>query len=201
MSPFNWIVPNSGSLTVKGEVVSLPVPTSGGVRRLRAMGVGFVPEDRKDDGLFLGLSISHNIVALLHLSQSELALARRHQSTVASTMTHFSIKAPSASREVATLSGGNQQKVLLGRYLAAKMDILLVEEPTRGVDIGAKSEIYRLLRDFANKGGAVLVLSRELVEVIGLCDRICVVHDDTIVKEMPAAEATEHNILDSALIA
>ncbi|RVC02596.1 sugar ABC transporter ATP-binding protein, partial [Mesorhizobium sp. M7A.F.Ca.AU.001.01.1.1] len=78
--------------------------------------------------------------------------------------------------------------------------LLLVEEPTRGVDIGAKSEIYHLLRDFTAKGGAVLVLSRETIELIGLCDRIYVVHHDTIVAEMPAAQASEHKILDAALM-
>ena len=76
--------------------------------------------------------------------------------------------------------------MLLGRYLAEEVDILLVEEPTRGVDIGAKSEIYRLLRDFANRGGAVLVLSRETIELIGLCDRIYVMHGDTVAAELPA---------------
>jgi len=100
-----------------------------------------------------------------------------------------------------SLSGGNQQKVLLGRYLATKPEILLIEEPTRGVDVGAKSEIYRLLREFANAGGAVLVLSRETVELIGLCDRIYVMHDNTVVSELPAATATEHDILNAALSA
>ena len=105
------------------------------------------------------------------------------------------------SAAVGALSGGNQQKVLLGRYIAANLDILLIEEPTRGVDIGAKGEIYKLLRDFAESGGAVLVLSRETLELIGLCDRIYVVHGNTVVAEMPASKATEHDILDAALSA
>jgi ribose transport system ATP-binding protein len=116
-------------------------------------------------------------------------------------MKNMNIKARSAQTPVSALSGGNQQKVLLGRYLAANVDLLLVEEPTRGVDIGAKSEIYKLLREFARKGGAVLVLSRETVELIGLCDRIYVIHDNTLAAEMSAAEATEHRILDAALSA
>ena len=116
-------------------------------------------------------------------------------------MAGMSIRAKSASSIVNSLSGGNQQKVLLGRHLAEEVDILLVEEPTRGVDIGAKSEIYGLLRDFAKRGGAVLVLSRETLELIGLCDRIYVVHDDTVVAEIPAATATEHQILQAALVA
>ncbi|WP_116390244.1 sugar ABC transporter ATP-binding protein [Mesorhizobium sp. LCM 4577] len=193
--------PFAGRVAIKGKSLPLPVSPGGGVRRLQAMGVGFVPEDRKEDGLFLGLSAAHNIAAALHSKRSELALAAGYQRQIADTMSSLAVKASGPGAAVGTLSGGNQQKVLLGRYLAADIDILLVEEPTRGVDIGAKSEIYRLLRDFAKKGGAVLVLSRETVELIGLCDRICVVHNDTIVKQMPAADATEHNILDAALSA
>ncbi|MHA6645887.1 sugar ABC transporter ATP-binding protein [Mesorhizobium sp. A623] len=191
--------PAFGRVKIKDRPLAVPVSIDGGVRRLQSMGVGFVPEDRKDDGLFIGLSIAHNIVAALHASHAELSVAGQYGETIASTMSDLRIKARSPAVEVGALSGGNQQKVLLGRYLAAKMDILLIEEPTRGVDIGAKSEIYRLLRSFTDKGGAVLVLSRETLELIGMCDRICVMHDNTIVAEMPAAEATEHNILDAAL--
>ena len=111
----------------------------------------------------------------------------------------MAIKTSSANASVASLSGGNQQKVLLGRYFASDVDLLVIEEPTRGVDIGAKAEIYKLLRQFTENGGGVLVLSRETIELIGLCDRILVIHDQTIVSEMVATDATEHNILDAAL--
>ena len=89
--------------------------------------------------------------------------------------------------------------MLLGRYLARQLKVLVVEEPTRGVDIGAKSEIYGLLRDFANAGGAVLVTSRETVDLIGLCDRIAVIHDNTLAAVIPAEKASEHGILVAAL--
>ncbi|MDQ6436388.1 sugar ABC transporter ATP-binding protein [Mesorhizobium sp. LHD-90] len=191
--------PFAGTVTIKGKPLPLPVPQGGGIRRLQAAGVGFVPEDRKEEGLFLGLPIAHNIAIGLHARQGELSIARSFRKTVAATMTELNIKAASAAAAVNSLSGGNQQKVLLGRYLAADVDILLIEEPTRGVDIGAKSEIYKLLRDFANAGGAVLVLSRETVELIGLCDRIYVVHNNTVVSELPAEKATEHDILNAAL--
>ena len=191
--------PFGGTVTIKGKTLAMPVPVGSGIRKLQAAGVGFVPEDRKEEGLFLGLPIAHNITIGLHARHSELALARPYRKTVADTMRDLNVKAASAAASVNSLSGGNQQKVLLGRYLAADVDILLIEEPTRGVDIGAKSEIYKLLRNFANDGGAVLVLSRETVELIGLCDRIYVVHGDTVVSELPAGEATEHAILDAAL--
>ncbi len=193
--------PISGSATFKGVGLNLPLTESGGVRHLQKLGAGFVPEDRKEEGLFLGLPVSHNIAIGLHSRQSEFALARSYRAVVSRLMDALKVKAAGASSPVRVLSGGNQQKVLLGRYLAADVDLLLIEEPTRGVDIGAKSDIYRLLRDFAERGGAVLVLSRETLELIGLCDRIYVVHDGTVVAEMPAVEATEHKILDAALTA
>ncbi|MGO4840269.1 ATP-binding cassette domain-containing protein, partial [Rhizobiaceae sp. 2RAB30] len=158
------------------------------------------PEDRKDEGLFLGLPLAHNISIGLHTARPELSLARRYQKIVTGALERLSVKSTGPGAQANSLSGGNQQKVLLGRYLASGADILLIEEPTRGVDIGAKAEIYKLLRNFADGGGAILVLSRETIELIGLCDRILVVHGKAIVRDMPAGEATEHNILDAALI-
>jgi ribose transport system ATP-binding protein len=193
--------PFSGTATVLGQSISLPIVGGGGIRRLQRLGAAFIPEDRKEEGLFLGLPIAHNLTMSLHSARSEWRRAKRYRDVIASMMRSVNIKARNAQTPVGALSGGNQQKVLLGRYLAANADLLLVEEPTRGVDIGAKSEIYKLLREFAEKGGAVLVLSRETVELIGLCDRIYVIHDNTLAAEMQAADATEHRILDAALSA
>ncbi|MGJ8534543.1 MAG: sugar ABC transporter ATP-binding protein [Alphaproteobacteria bacterium] len=194
-------VPAGGVAMIKGQSLKLPVAPSAGVRQLQALGVGYVPEDRKEEGLFLGLPISHNIAIGLHSAHSALSFAKDYLKIITDTMASMNVKAAGITAPVHSLSGGNQQKILLGRYLAADVDVLLIEEPTRGVDIGAKSEIYKLLRSFAERGGAVLVLSRETIELIGLCDRIYVVHDNTIVSEMRAEEATEHRILDAALSA
>lgn len=193
--------PHGGRASVNGTDLPLPVPQQSGVRKLQALKVGFVPEDRKGEGLFLGLSIAHNIAIRLHANGSELSGAKSHRDEIAYAVSSMSIKAAGMGTGVGKLSGGNQQKVLLGRYLAADTDLLLIEEPTRGVDVGAKSEIYGLLRKFADKGGAVLVLSRETLELIGLCDRLYVVHGFTIVAEMRGETATEHDILDAALSA
>lgn len=193
--------PVGGEVEIKGKELHLPVSKTNGIRQLQSLGVGFVPEDRKEEGLFLGLSIEHNIAIGLNASKPSLTLASRFREIIVGAMESMNIKAANAKASVDSLSGGNQQKVLLGRYLSAGTEILLIEEPTRGVDIGAKSEIYYLLRKFAIQGGAAIVLSRETIELIGLCDRIYVVHDNTIVSEMPASEATEHNILDAALVA
>ncbi|RCX08751.1 sugar ABC transporter ATP-binding protein [Marinomonas foliarum] len=189
----------SGQIRVKGVILELPFSGITGIRRTQKLGLGFVPEDRKEEGLFLELPILHNIVIGLHSRRAAIALVRKYRPVVADIMQSMNVKAPNANARVRSLSGGNQQKVLLGRYLAAKTDILVIEEPTRGVDIGAKSEIYRLLREFTEQGGAILVLSRETLELIGLSDRLYVVHENTIVAEMLAIEATEHSILNAAL--
>jgi len=193
--------PVGGTVSVRGKPLSIPAPRDTGIRRLQKMGAGFVPEDRKEEGLFLGLPISLNIAMSLHASHAALSPARSYTSAVAETMADMQVKADGASDLVQSLSGGNQQKVLLARYFAAGLEILIVEEPTRGVDVGAKSELYRLLRAFTDRGGAVLALSRDTVELIGLCDRIYVIHGGTIVSEMRAESATEHGILDAALSA
>ena len=193
--------PVEGTLTRRGKDKRLPLPKESGVRRWQALGGAFVPEDRKDEGLFLGLGAGQNIAMALHADRPAINVAKRYGEVIAATMSKLNVKAAGPAASVGSLSGGNQQKVLLGRYLATDADLLLIEEPTRGVDVGAKSEIYKILRDFAKAGGAVLVLSRETLELIGLCDRLYVIHGNTVVSEMRAAEATEHSILDAALSA
>jgi ribose transport system ATP-binding protein len=179
----------------------MPMARESGVRKLQRLRIGFIPEDRKDEGLFLDLPIHHNLAIGLHAAQTGFAMARNLRQRVEAIVQRLGVKASGLDANVNTLSGGNQQKVLLGRYLLLGADVLVVEEPTRGVDVGAKAEIYKVLREFAETGGAALVLSRETIELIGLCDRICVVHGGRIVKELPAHTATEHQILDAALSA
>ncbi len=192
--------PAGGTLRLLGQSLKFP-SFANGVRAMAQLGVGFVPEDRKEEGLMLGLSVAANLVIGLHAEKPAFTRARGLGAVVQRMMTALHVRAASTDIPVGALSGGNQQKVLLGRYLARDVKILVIEEPTRGVDVGAKSEIYGLLRDFANAGGAVLVTSRETVELIGLCDRLAVVHGNTVVTQMPAADATEHGILAAALTA
>lgn len=196
---FGDYAPVAGQITVAGATTTLPLAQSEGIRALKALGVGFVPEDRKEEGLLLGLPIRNNIDIGVQSARRGFDLTVKLRKLVAETMEQLKVKATSASAPVASLSGGNQQKVLLGRYLAADMKVLVIEEPTRGVDIGAKAEIYALLRKLADTGKAILVLSRETVELIGLCDRLLVVHDNAIATEMAGQDATEHAILDAAL--
>jgi len=163
-------------------------------------GLGFVPEDRKTEGLYLSLSIQRNM-ALGRLRRR--ALWRRAPGDkvgVRQLMADMNVRARGPEQAVGALSGGNQQKVMIGRWLSADVDILLVEEPTRGVDVGAKAEIYRLLRDFANNGGAVLMTSSEMTEHLGLCDRLLVVRGGAIVADLVASQASEEIVARHALM-
>jgi ABC-type sugar transport system ATPase subunit len=162
--------------------------------------IGMVPEDRRDDGLFLAMSISANIAAanlktITHggvINRQEMAdLANQYSDSLR-------IATPSIEREVMYLSGGNQQKVLLARWLAHKTKILIVDEPTRGVDVGAKADIYRILRELADQGVALLVVSSDLPEVLALAHRIVVMSEGKTVGELNAREANEIAILQMA---
>ncbi|WP_205587004.1 sugar ABC transporter ATP-binding protein [Rhizobium sp. CCGE531] len=176
------------------------VNVSSGFSNAIASGIGFIPEDRKQEGLFLRLPIYDNIALGKQLNRNMASVAWRSVSKVREVIKALRVAAADPSVPVGKLSGGNQQKVLLGRWLLSGVDILVIEEPTRGVDVGAKAEIYRLLRDFCDRGGAVIVSSREHAELIGLCDKILVVHDRKVVGQMPAADATEESILRTALV-
>ncbi|RFB86967.1 ABC transporter ATP-binding protein [Rhizobium leguminosarum bv. trifolii] len=175
------------------------VNVSSGFSSAISAGIGFIPEDRKQEGLFLRLPIYDNIALGKQLNRNMASVAWRSISRVHDVIKSLRVAAADPASPVGKLSGGNQQKVLLGRWLLSGVDILVIEEPTRGVDVGAKAEIYKLLRDFADRGGAVIVSSREHAELIGLCDNILVVHDRKIVGQMPALDATEETILGTAL--
>ncbi|WP_322516622.1 sugar ABC transporter ATP-binding protein [Rhodopseudomonas palustris] len=177
------------------EAVDLALGRTENVRR----GIGFVPEDRKTEGLFLDLPISENLSLGILAIQRALSRVRIKRDLLKALAKSLHLAATGLSQAVGSLSGGNQQKVLLGRWLTAGSNVLLIEEPTRGVDVGAKTEIYRLLRDFAAKGGGVLLTSSELMELIGLCDRILVIRNGAFVGELDGRLASEEAILNLAL--
>jgi ribose transport system ATP-binding protein len=170
-----------------------------GVVRAVEQGIGLIPEDRKLEGLYLDLPIADNVWLGGLRGMGLLRKARRDRSVVTRIAERMQLRARDLAQEVGALSGGNQQKVMLGRWLAAGVDTLLVEQPTRGVDVGAKAEIYALLREFVRHGGAVLVVSSDLLELIGLCDRILMVRRGEIVGEAEAGAATEEGLLALAL--
>ena len=171
-----------------------------GVEQVVRHGVGLVPEDRKLEGLYLELPIADNIRLGLLRGLGLMRRAPRERGVIEQMAQQLQLRSRDLVQPVGDLSGGNPQKVMIGRWLAAGIDTLLVEQPTRGVDVGAKAEIYGLLRGFVQRGGAVLALSSDLLELIGLCDRILMVRAGRIVGDVPAEGATEEALLALALV-
>lgn len=187
---------SQGEIRVFGKAVTIQSP-----RRAINLGIGFVPEDRKTQGLCLGHSVGFNMAlsSLRRLSKHGVLDRRLETSSVRTLMSRMRVKAESIATRVGNLSGGNQQKCLIGRQLLAETRILLIDEPTRGVDIGARREIYDLLTGLArDQKLAILMVSSELPEVLGLCDRIYVMREGRIVAELAGQTATEEEIMKHA---
>lgn len=185
----------SGSVLVDGRELRPFSPADA-----MAAGISMLPEDRKEEGLFTDFSITANVVAAnlpayTHAGLFSFAEARQVSQHYAD---ELRIATPSVDREVSYLSGGNQQKVLLAKWLARKPRILIVDEPTRGVDVGSKADLYRILRDLAASGIALLVVSSDLPEVLALAHRIVVMSEGRVAGELDAATATEIAILELA---
>lgn len=183
---------HGGSITFKGRAFSPGTPADA-----IAAKIGMVCEDRKQAGLFLQRDIAENIgVTVLGAVSSGLVVSRAKMEALGERYVRtLDIATPSVRTKVASLSGGNQQKVLLAKWLAVEPDLLIVDEPTRGVDVGARSEIYRLLRELAGRGVGLLVVSSDLPEVLTLADRIVVMADGRTVGELDGEVADEVAIL------
>ncbi len=164
-------------------------------------GVGFLTENRKDEGLFLNLPISSNIVApdLGRVTRRGLVDRSREREIARRQIADFAVATPSPEVKVGSLSGGNQQKVLFSRWSRISDRLLILDEPTRGVDIGAKVEIYRLIRKLADSGVGVLMISSELPEVVGLSDRVVVMAQGHVVGEVPGEALSEEAIMALAV--
>jgi rhamnose transport system ATP-binding protein len=183
---------DSGDIRLEGVAF---VPRS--PRHSIRAGLGFVSEDRKQQGLVLDLDVSANVVLGNEGSLVRFGLlsSKRERDVVKETIRSLRIKTSSATSNVGTLSGGNQQKVVLGRWLARSMRLLLIDEPTVGIDVGARAEFYRLLDDYAAAGGACLIASSDLTEVLGLADRVVVMRDGASVAEVEKSEMTRESLL------
>ena len=184
--------PTSGTVSVDGRIVSIDSP-----KTAMRFGIGLVPEDRKRQGLVLGESGLHNtsLPILDRLSRMLIVKRDEERDLTTSFFSKLRVRTPSITAPVAGLSGGNQQKVVLARWLAAASRILILDEPTRGVDVGAKAEIHTLIRDLAARGNAVLLISSELPEVIALSHRILVMRQGQLVAEVLHADATQEKLL------
>lgn len=160
-------------------------------------GLAYITEDRKTQGLFLNMNIKSNIVvaALDQVSNGFLIDSKKETKLSNEYIKVMKTKYSSLEQPVKSLSGGNQQKVLLGKWLAVNPKVIILDEPTRGIDVGAKYEIHNKLRELAESGHGIVVISSELPEILGLCDRILVMHQGEIVGKVKAEEATEEKIM------
>ncbi|WP_219996033.1 ATP-binding cassette domain-containing protein [Nocardioides humi] len=190
--------PSRGDVLVDGRRLA-----RGSTAYARRAGVVHVPADRHEDGVFLPLSVAENIAAatLDEVSTAGLVRTRAVAARAEEQRAELGIKTPSVDTPVAALSGGNQQKVVMARTVLAHPGVLLAEEPTQGVDAGARVDIYRIIRSVADGGAAVVLLSSDGVELEGLCDRVLIVSRGTVVKELAGDEVTEEAIAHAALTA
>ena len=187
--------PDAGEVRVCDRSVRIRSPLAA----IRA-GVGLVTEDRKAQGLFLILPVRENATSasLGRLSTADFIRFDAERELVASLIEKLRIATPTPEQQVQYLSGGNQQKVVLARWLALKPRVLILDEPTRGIDVGAKAEIYGLMGELARQGVGILMISSELSEILGMSDRVLVVREGGIVGEFSRAEATQEAIMHRA---
>jgi rhamnose transport system ATP-binding protein len=193
---FGLTHPRSGQVLVDGS----PLPPGSVTAAMRA-GLALVPEDRQQEGLILPLSVGSNLLlsVIPSLTRFGFRSRTRERTVVAEQMQSLGVKATGPDIPANTLSGGNQQKLVLGKGLATHPRVLLLDEPTRGVDVGAKADLYGVIRQFAQQGLATLIISSDLPELLALCDRILVMREGRISGELSRAEADEAGILALAL--
>ncbi len=163
-------------------------------------GVGFVTEDRKSEGLVACLSVKNNLtLTILRRIKKHLFLSNELENNIAKkSIECYNIQTPSINQEVQYLSGGNQQKVVLAKWINTSPKLIIMDEPTRGIDVGAKVEIYALMRQLVKQNTAIIMISSELPEIIGMSDRIIIMRDGRIIEELPPDKATEEKILTMA---
>ncbi len=185
----------SGSLTLNGKTLALKSP-----RDAIANKIGLVPEDRKGQGLILEMSVGENIThsILDRLSTFGLLNAMREKKVWEKMKKELIIKTPSFKQLVKNLSGGNQQKVVIAKWLAVNCQVLILDEPTRGIDVGAKQEIYALMQQLTKEGVSIIMISSEMPELIGMSDRILIMGGGTVKGELDKCEFSQEKILDIA---
>jgi ribose transport system ATP-binding protein len=183
---------DGGALWVNREKVDIRSPRHALARRM-----GFLTEDRNVEGLVLGLPIREN-AALPSLDRRQrwgFVERRTEEQEVAGMAKSLRIRTPSLGEDVEFLSGGNRQKVVLAKWLISGPDLLIFDEPTRGIDVGSKGEIWALMRELANSGKAILMISSEMPEIVGMSDRIVVFHRGRVVGDLPGETATEEQVM------
>jgi ribose transport system ATP-binding protein len=188
----------SGSLFVDGRPVTI---TSPGSAKAPAVGMALIPEDRKTEGLMLPMSVRDNLsfAALDRIGRGGIVDRAEEDRLIDEVIRLLAIRTAGTAIPVGALSGGNQQKVVIAKWLMRQPRIILLNDPTRGIDVGTKQEIYQLLRKLADQGAAILFYSTDYDELIGCCDRVLVLYDGAVQRELVGEEITEHALVASAL--
>ena len=186
---------DAGSVRVNGQELKKGSPAAA-----MAAGIALVPEDRRQQGLVMELSVERNatLTRRWKLARAGLLSSRTERATAAEWSKKLQVKAGKLADPVSTLSGGNQQKVVLAKWLSTDPKVLIVDEPTRGIDVGTKSEVHRLMSSLAADGMAVVMVSSELPEVLGMADRVLVMHEGRLVDDIPRARADEDSVMLAA---
>ena len=187
---------SSGVVRVRGKEVR----NTSSVKAIRN-GFALVTEERRATGIFAGLGVDFNslIANMPHYEHAGLLQQKSMQGDTDWVVKSMNVKTPSRRTQIGSLSGGNQQKVVIGRWLLTKPDILMLDEPTRGIDVGAKFEIYQLINDLAVQGKSIIMISSEMPELLGMCDRIYVLNEGRIIDELDKEEISQERIMDSIL--
>ena len=188
---------DSGSVRLNGREVHFRHPSEA-----IAAGFGYLPEDRQKEGLVLQWELSKNVtLPCLGMVRKHGFIDVKKENELAGTLCdELLVKASSVFDEASSLSGGNQQKVIFAKLLATPMKVLVLDEPTKGVDVGAKTAIYKIIGDLAEKGYAIIMISSEMPEVLGISDRIVVMKDGRVTGELETATADQNEILNAAMI-
>lgn len=182
----------SGEIVIEGEVVRIDSPQDA-----IAHGIGLLPEDRKEQGLILSMAVRQNmsLVDLEQFTRFGFVQWRRETQTVLDYVRRFEIRTPDIERRVMNLSGGNQQKVVISKWLMVKPKILIMDEPTRGIDVGAKSDIYELMHQLASEGISIIMISSEFPELLAMCDRIVCLTEGRVTATVPREEASLETLM------
>ncbi len=195
---FGTLIGATGSVEINGKPVNLTSP-----KRAKSdeIGMALIPEDRKGEGLMLPMTVRENLsfAAVEKVSRFGLVDQAAEESAIAEMVSLLKIKSDGIDGPVAALSGGNQQKVVIGKWLMTRPRIILLNDPTRGIDVGTKQEIYQLLQKLAGEGAAILFYSTDYDELIGCCDRVLVMYDGAVVRTLSGDQLTETNLVSAAL--
>jgi rhamnose transport system ATP-binding protein len=186
---------DSGSVSVAGKAVKAHDPRSA----IRA-GMAFIPEDRRKQGLVIDSSVTRNVAGVIRngIAKAGLLTSSMENRAAAPWASRLEVKTSALDMNAATMSGGNQQKVVIAKWLATQPKLLIIDEPTRGIDVGTKAEVHRLLSELAGQGLAILMISSELPEVLGMADRVLVLCEGRITAELDRADATPEAVMHAA---